>query len=31
MYSYLSSKKKKNELDLIETEKEHAVLENARY
>jgi multidrug efflux pump subunit AcrB len=31
MYSYLSSTKKKNALELIEIEKEHTVLENARY
>lgn len=31
MYSYLSSRKKKNELEIIESEKESMVLENARY
>ncbi len=31
MYSYLSSKKKKNELEIMQEEKQHAVLENARY
>jgi multidrug efflux pump len=31
MYSYLSSTKKMNELEIIEIEKEHTVLENARY
>jgi multidrug efflux pump len=31
MYSYLSSKHKKNELEIMEEKKEHAHLENARY
>ena len=31
MYSYLSSKHKKNELEIMDEKKEHAVLENARY
>jgi multidrug efflux pump len=31
MYSYLSSKKQKNELEIMQEEDEHAVLENARY
>ncbi|WP_121356497.1 efflux RND transporter permease subunit [Flavisolibacter nicotianae] len=31
MYSYLSSKHKKNELEMMEEEKEHSKLENARY
>jgi multidrug efflux pump len=31
MYSYLSSKHKKNELEAMHEEKQHAQLENARY
>jgi multidrug efflux pump len=31
MYSYLSSKKQRNELEIMQEEKSHAVLENARY
>jgi multidrug efflux pump subunit AcrB len=31
MYSFLSSKHKKNELEEMEEEKQHAQLENARY
>jgi multidrug efflux pump subunit AcrB len=31
MYAYLSSKKQRNELEIMQEEKEHAHLENARY
>jgi multidrug efflux pump len=31
MYAYLSSKKKKNELEVMQEEKQHAQLEHARY